>query len=397
MFGGSSLNPQQQTSAWDHSQQMPSSDDSMGVSQFRDHAQVSYNFGPHSHDSGTSGGLSSGSQLLNTNSNSGGNNYLFPSSNPRTRSKSDTSLEPPQWGTDLMTQLTLDNNSALEEGTVNMNDILPSPNLQHRQQPSSAGAHQTSFNVSQQHPHLTHNYTFGPPSSQHLQHQQQLLGSNDFLSPDISLRRSKSDSNGRPGHRQSRSEDIRSPTGISNLFPPTSQQEFLNRQFLLPTAEPVQSIRGHYRRASSGTRSERGASVNGGTSWSNGNSPSQRPSPYPSPNASPRVRYDELPNVALSGRQGLGVVTHGLDDLHTLPLAQVQGGVSGIPVSKPNVTTGRTANASHKRRKQEATFICPVPGCGSTFTRSFNLKGKFICSYSLLVDFNAFCRPYSIT
>ncbi|KAH8822824.1 hypothetical protein DL96DRAFT_1470336 [Flagelloscypha sp. PMI_526] len=44
-------------------------------------------------------------------------------------------------------------------------------------------------------------------------------------------------------------------------------------------------------------------------------------------------------------------------------------------VAKPNVTTGRTANASHKRRKQEATFVCPVPGCGSTFTRSFNLKG----------------------
>lgn len=44
-------------------------------------------------------------------------------------------------------------------------------------------------------------------------------------------------------------------------------------------------------------------------------------------------------------------------------------------VSKPNVTTGRTANASHKRRKQDANFVCPVPGCGSTFTRSFNLKG----------------------
>ncbi|TFL04221.1 hypothetical protein BDV98DRAFT_469196, partial [Pterulicium gracile] len=44
-------------------------------------------------------------------------------------------------------------------------------------------------------------------------------------------------------------------------------------------------------------------------------------------------------------------------------------------VSKPNVTTGRTANASHKRRKQPANFVCPIPGCGSTFTRSFNLKG----------------------
>ncbi|KAF9009624.1 hypothetical protein BDQ17DRAFT_1235902 [Cyathus striatus] len=38
---------------------------------------------------------------------------------------------------------------------------------------------------------------------------------------------------------------------------------------------------------------------------------------------------------------------------------------------KPRVTI----NASHKRRKQEATFICPFPGCESTFTRSFNLKG----------------------
>ncbi|GLB34412.1 putative zinc finger, C2H2 type [Lyophyllum shimeji] len=46
-----------------------------------------------------------------------------------------------------------------------------------------------------------------------------------------------------------------------------------------------------------------------------------------------------------------------------------------VSVSKPNVTTGRTANASQRRRKQEATFVCPVPGCGSTFTRSFNLKG----------------------
>jgi uncharacterized Zn-finger protein len=46
-----------------------------------------------------------------------------------------------------------------------------------------------------------------------------------------------------------------------------------------------------------------------------------------------------------------------------------------VHVSKPNVTTVRTVSASQKRRKQEATFVCPVPGCNSTFTRSFNLKG----------------------
>ncbi|KAJ7873175.1 hypothetical protein B0H13DRAFT_1633603, partial [Mycena leptocephala] len=44
-------------------------------------------------------------------------------------------------------------------------------------------------------------------------------------------------------------------------------------------------------------------------------------------------------------------------------------------VSKQNVTTVPTSKASHNWRKQEATFICPVPGCGSTFTRVFNLKG----------------------
>ena len=54
-----------------------------------------------------------------------------------------------------------------------------------------------------------------------------------------------------------------------------------------------------------------------------------------------------------------------------------------IAVSKVNVTTPSTADASQKRRKQPANFQCPVPGCGSTFTRHFNLKGTgppLICS-----------------
>ncbi|KZP23831.1 hypothetical protein FIBSPDRAFT_736642 [Athelia psychrophila] len=44
-------------------------------------------------------------------------------------------------------------------------------------------------------------------------------------------------------------------------------------------------------------------------------------------------------------------------------------------MSKPSVTTGQAANTSRIRRKQDANFESPVPGCGSTFTRSFNLKG----------------------
>jgi uncharacterized Zn-finger protein len=45
-----------------------------------------------------------------------------------------------------------------------------------------------------------------------------------------------------------------------------------------------------------------------------------------------------------------------------------------IGISKQNVTTLHTNKASHNQRKQEATFVCPVPHCGITFTRSFNLK-----------------------
>jgi uncharacterized Zn-finger protein len=39
------------------------------------------------------------------------------------------------------------------------------------------------------------------------------------------------------------------------------------------------------------------------------------------------------------------------------------------------VTTSATQAASASRRRNEAHFVCPVPGCGSTFTRRFNLRG----------------------
>ena len=183
----------------------------------------------------------------------------------------------------------------------------------------------------------------------------------------------------------------------------------------LRSLSPSSANKGHYRRASSGSRSECGAE-----SWASGGGggggllPS-RVSLYPSPNASPRVRYDDLPpvpssagyegKVALSGRMGMGGYGFGGSpqqqqqqqgdvggggfgneraydgDLGGQGLGVVvsDGGIAPLiaVVSKPNVTTGRTANASYKRRKQEATFVCPIPGCGSTFTRSFNLKGWF--------------------
>ncbi|KAF8320900.1 hypothetical protein DL93DRAFT_2045099, partial [Clavulina sp. PMI_390] len=46
-----------------------------------------------------------------------------------------------------------------------------------------------------------------------------------------------------------------------------------------------------------------------------------------------------------------------------------------MQVEKQHVTTQATKNASRVRRRNEAVFHCPVPGCDSSFTRKFNLRG----------------------
>ncbi|KDQ21281.1 hypothetical protein BOTBODRAFT_99602 [Botryobasidium botryosum FD-172 SS1] len=46
-----------------------------------------------------------------------------------------------------------------------------------------------------------------------------------------------------------------------------------------------------------------------------------------------------------------------------------------LQVEKQHVTTTATQAASASRRRNDALFKCPVPGCGSTFTRRFNLRG----------------------
>ena len=320
---------------------------------------------------------------------------------------------------------------------------------------------------------------------------------NTFLSPD-SLRRSVSDSQRR--HRHSRSEDVRSPpmpysgpgyhhhqqshsigstaaASTTFLFPPNADfhtgQQQQQQQFLHPsqvpnllnsssTTPPIphqqphsltllsaassasnpnltnnSSGIGHFRRASSGTRSDRGAEVWGslGTQGHHGMTP-RRMSPYPSPNASPRVRYTtdlELDtDLTLGGGGGdNNNGTMGLGDLgeppasagftEEIPLSR-RGSYAGLELAiasaggsqkaesiisgrsqsprsnvpsasqtdvlppqipKVNVTTGRTANASHRRRKQDANFACTVPGCGSTFTRGFNLKGHLRSHFEL--------------
>lgn len=383
----------------------------------------------NSHDStGAQGALNSSS--VNTSP------FLHPGAGQRTRRKSDTALEPPTWDTFIpggqaqhrhsQQQRDAMEGSAVDDGMGELNmgygaghgqpqPGQPQHHLQHQQGYNTLPQQQQQQQSQSGHPPtLGHNFSFGPPASQ------QPSMSNNFLSPDISnhLRRAKSDSVNR-GHRQSRSEDVRSPAnmgGIGNnpsasggyLFPPSSHGESyglgLNFQAphqtpppgaFLSVSDPMPSIRhGHYRRASSGTRSERGSPasrdwltgpvgdgiIGGGEggrgAWSGASS--TRVSPYPSPNASPRPRYDDLPapnsmNVGLGAPGALSLMANVTD---------VEG--QPIVISKPNVTTGRTANASHRRRKQEATFVCPIPGCGSTFTRSFNLKGALFSRLRLV-------------
>lgn len=61
------------------------------------------------------------------------------------------------------------------------------------------------------------------------------------------------------------------------------------------------------------------------------------------------------------------------------PSPATGGSITRLPpilqVEKQQVTTSATQLASASRRRNEAHFVCPVPGCGSTFTRRFNLRG----------------------
>lgn len=285
-------------------------------------------------------------------------------------------------------------------GTVNMNDVLPGPSssnpLFHPQGPSLRGqplrhpasaAGQGAFGSLQT--HNISNFAFG--SSGLNSH----FGHSDFLTPDIAavqLRRAKSDTR---GHRVVRSEDLRygsqsnflSPNDMMVPPPSMTQQEFLRnaaqRQFLHP-AEQVVSIRGsHHRRASSGSRERPG--MGGITGWSSGAS-SARASPYPSPSASPRPGYGPLPdinampmNVSMTAMRRTPSGTMMTTDLNMNSNIGLPMDTTSVPthIAKVNVTTPSTADASQKRRKQPANFVCPVPGCGSTFTRHFNLKGTF--------------------
>jgi hypothetical protein len=322
-------------------------------------------------------------------------NFLIPNGQPSGRRYSDGSLAHP--GMALFT-MPPDDDSALHDDNVHglMNFT-----------PGSSPGSTTSFRTAaangmvghayphpQRPPHMEHNYTYGPPSSTaaHLAQNAanstglsphmsagMMLGGSPHLSPShlpgqflspfdaqsagpSQIRRARSD---RGHNRGAVSEDFgNGMRGMTPDFP----------QFLAPEMGLSAMARGHIRRASSGTRSDRGI---GGMPMSAGMvghawGISARSSPYPSPNASPRGPIDHIPLPDVSVRQRPRPQILGNDDMG---LAQMQPNSASGPVQKQNVTTHATKDASEKRRKVGAAFVCPVPGCGSTFTRHFNLKG----------------------
>ncbi|KAJ6499062.1 hypothetical protein C8R45DRAFT_980946 [Mycena sanguinolenta] len=111
--------------------------------------------------------------------------------------------------------------------------------------------------------------------------------------------------------------------------------------------------------------------------------PPQEPG-QPHPEAPPEAQYYQPSAAELYARSGaaapppLGAETDvpGGPGVNHYPSAN---GVPRLPpilqVEKQQVTTSATQAASASRRRNEAHFVCPVPGCGSTFTRRFNLRG----------------------
>ena len=307
-----------------------------------------------------------------------GEDYLVPPSPSRTRSKSDTSARPPQWNTNPFNHPP-NSSQHLEPGSSNvgsgqtaqMNDVLHPIDIIQRPS-SSASAVQTSFNSGS----LPPPFHFASSNSQG--------NAPSFLSPDfaVSLRRAHSDGGGGPrlGHRQSRSEDLRStmlgphPGSAIPGFPPSRHVDFLAQQrgsqYLdLPDSRPLVSR--HHRRASSGSR-ERGSMAGPGPTWG-----AARSSPYISPHSSPGRYAEPLPGPSLGSGQ-TPLVSNDASGGYVDYSHESRGSTPALPVARPNVTTTATADASMKRRINDAKFQCPVPGCGSTFTRHFNLKGMSI-------------------
>ncbi|KAF5342650.1 hypothetical protein D9611_002022 [Ephemerocybe angulata] len=381
------------------------------------------------------GGNNPGAEFNNSINNNPGQPFLFPQQQ-RHRSKSDNALEPPSWdntyvqqqlrqGDNSALQLDLDNNSAADDTAL---DTASSTTSVNANASSSAAFNMQSFQFgggggngflspdSQQFGmrRVKSENGSGRPLGHRQSRSEDIRG---LQQPGLQLPQQQQQQHHQQQHflphsnpnsfHHGHSLSLSASQGQQLYLPPTDfmgsqpQNPNLLSTHTLPPIRASSPGLGHIRRASSGSRAGRGIGAESWLQEYGTSASSARASPYPSPNASPRVRYGELEldlevenkrdipggvpsagfenEVALSGRMSLKsqAAGQGVMDVKGFLGAPGMMGSEAVPpvVSKPNVTTLRTANASHKRRKQEAQFVCPFPNCGSTFTRSFNLKG----------------------
>ncbi|KAG8999501.1 hypothetical protein FRB94_006144 [Tulasnella sp. JGI-2019a] len=228
-------------------------------------------------------------------------------------------------------------------------------------------------------------YSFATGMAQHQQHQEQqrpLLGHVYETAPGpsldqtlgmqadfpTSLKRANSDGGRSNSHRRgAKSEDLSMLRGISPGIGGASDSEFVRSVTMadgsLAPVDPRSGAAGPTRRRGSGSGHERNASL--GSLRSTPYSMSGRPSPHSSPGVSPHH------SPSGGAVQALPVSLQDAQQRSQSPQQQVQN----IKVERALVTTPATKTASANRRRAEANFVCPVVGCGSTFTRHFNLRG----------------------
>ncbi|KAF6755408.1 krueppel-like factor 16 [Ephemerocybe angulata] len=384
------------------------------------------------------GGSNPGAEFNNSISSNPGQPFLFPQQQ-RHRSKSDNALEPPSWdNTYVQQQLRQGNNSALELDLDN-NNAADDTALETGSSTTSVNANASSsatFNMQ--------SFQFGggggngflSPDSQQfgmrrvksengggrpLGHRQSRSEDiRGLQQPGLQLPQQQQQQHHQQQHflphsnpnsfHHGHSLSLSASQGQQLYLPPTDfmgsqpQNPNLLSTHTLPPIRASSPGLGHIRRASSGSRAGRGIGAESWLQEYGTSASSARASPYPSPNASPRVRYGELElDLEVENKRDIpgGVPSAGFENeggAERADVVEVAGGWAGcapgmmgseaVPpvVSKPNVTTLRTANASHKRRKQggpvchirshneEKPFVCHWPGCGKGFARQHDCK-----------------------
>jgi uncharacterized Zn-finger protein len=113
-------------------------------------------------------------------------------------------------------------------------------------------------------------------------------------------------------------------------------------------------------------------------SFGSNTSNSSTTSASPLPHFRGTVGYDAAGNLVQYSSDVFGGMSGGAEDAAQSPsassAASATSSMLGAP-AVPVVTSQATQAASASRRKSEALFACPIPGCGSTFTRQYNLRG----------------------